>query len=66
MYTKLKAHFNDAKFDEQDGLRLDLPDGSWLHLRPSNTEPIIKLFGEATTEERIESLFNEVKSILVL
>lgn len=64
MYIKLKSHFKDAKFDEQDGLRLDLPDSSWLHLRPSNTEPIIKLFGEAKTQERIDALFKETKLTL--
>lgn len=66
MYSKLKSHFTDAKFDEQDGLRLDLPDSSWLHLRPSNTEPIIKLFGEAKTQERIDALFEETKLTLGL
>ena len=64
MYAKLKSHFSEAKTDNQDGLRLDLPDGSWLHLRPSNTEPIIKLFGEAKTEERVNSLFAETKLTL--
>lgn len=64
MYKKLKEHFAAAKANEQDGLRLDLPDRSWFHLRPSNTEPIIKLFGEAKTEGQIESLFREVKLTL--
>lgn len=65
IYKKLKIHFSNAKLDEQDGLRLDLPDGSWLHLRPSNTEPIIRLFGEAKTEERINTLFEEAKDVLL-
>ncbi len=65
MYIKLKKHFKDATYDEQDGLRLDLPDSSWLHLRPSNTEPIIKLFGEAKTQERIDELFEEAKKVIV-
>ena len=64
MYTKLKNHFKDASYDEQDGLRLDLPDSSWLQLRPSNTEPIIKLFGEAKTQERIDELFEEAKKLM--
>lgn len=59
--AKLKAHFQDAQINELDGIRLDFPDKSWLHLRPSITEPIIRLFGEATTEERINTLFNEAK-----
>jgi len=61
MYTKLKNHFEDAKVNELDGLRLDFPDSSWLHLRPSNTEPIIRLIGEAKTNERTEALFAEAK-----
>ena len=66
IYIKLKSHYKDAKTDEQDGLRLDLPDSSWLHLRPSNTEPIIRLFGEAKTQERIDALFAETKLTLNL
>jgi phosphomannomutase len=66
IYSKLKLHFKDIKTDEQDGLRLDLPDSSWLHLRPSNTEPIIRLFGEAKTQERIDALFVEAKLTLGL
>lgn len=65
MYIKLKEHFKDATYDEQDGLRLDLPDSSWLHLRPSNTEPIIKLFGEAKSQERIDELFEEAKKLML-
>ena len=64
IYTKLKLIFIDAKIDEQDGIRFDFSDNSWLHLRPSNTEPIIRLFGEAKTESRIDQLFEEAKSII--
>lgn len=64
IYSELKSIFNDATFDEQDGIRFDFPDSSWLHLRPSNTEPIIRLFGEAKTQERIDELFGEAKSVI--
>jgi phosphomannomutase len=64
MISKLKNHFSDAKTIEIDGIRLDFPDKTWLHLHPSNTEPIIRLFGEATTQEKIENLFKEAKSII--
>jgi phosphomannomutase len=66
MYSILKKHFSEAQFDEQDGLRLDFPDSSWLHLRPSNTEPIIKLFGEAHSQDRIDELFKETELTLSL
>ncbi|MCX6751423.1 MAG: hypothetical protein NT161_01505 [Candidatus Nomurabacteria bacterium] len=61
---KLKTHFKEAKTTEIDGIRLDFPDGSWLHLHPSNTEPIVRLFGETKTQEKIEALFKEVKLTL--
>ena len=63
MYSKLKAHFSEAQINELDGLRLDFADNSWIHLRPSNTEPIIRLYGEATTQEKIEALFDETKAL---
>ncbi|MFA5999870.1 MAG: phosphoglucosamine mutase [Candidatus Paceibacterota bacterium] len=61
IYSKLKSNFTEAEMDEQDGLRLDLPDGSWIHIRPSNTEPIVRMFGEAKDEETINELFSKVK-----
>jgi phosphomannomutase len=64
MYKKLKSHFQEAIVDEQDGLRLEFPDSSWIHIRPSNTEPIIRLIGEAKDEKSIETLFNEAKLTL--
>lgn len=64
MYEKLKNHFKDAEINELDGLRLDFKDDSWIHLRPSITEPIIRLFGEAKDQKTIETLFNEAKLTL--
>jgi phosphomannomutase len=63
MYLKMKIYFKDCEVNELDGLRLDFSDSSWVHLRPSNTEPIVRLYGEARTRERITELFDEVKSL---
>jgi phosphomannomutase len=63
IYSKLKSNFTEAEIDEQDGLRLDLPDGSWIHIRPSNTEPIVRMFGEAKDEETIKKLFEKAKTL---
>ena len=60
IYSKLKLNFKDVKIDEQDGLHLNFPNSSWIHLRPSNTEPIIRLLGEAKNESSIEALFSDV------
>lgn len=64
MYLKMKNHFKDCEINEIDGLRLDFADSSWIHLRPSNTEPIVRLYGEAKTKEQIEKLFEETKEII--
>ncbi|MBK5215601.1 MAG: phosphoglucosamine mutase [Candidatus Pacebacteria bacterium] len=64
VYAKMKKYFKGTFINESDGLRLDFSDGSWIHLRPSNTEPIIRLIGEAKTKERIDELFEEVKKLI--
>ena len=64
IYLKMKEYFKNEEINEDDGIRFDFLDSSWIHLRPSNTEPIIRLIGEAKTKERIESLFEETKKII--
>jgi phosphomannomutase len=64
LYKKLKEKFSDAtSVNDLDGLRFDWAD-SWVHVRPSNTEPKTWIIGEATTEERVDELFTQVKSLL--
>ncbi|WP_419948105.1 phosphoglucosamine mutase [Candidatus Palauibacter sp.] len=41
---------SDTDRDEQDGIRLEWPDGSWIHARPSGTEPIFRIMAEAGDE----------------
>lgn len=53
---RLERHFNDATADRLDGLRLDWPDGAWLLVRPSNTEPIVRAIAEARTAEQARML----------
>lgn len=64
IYTRLKHIFKDGILNESDGLKFDFDDKSWIHIRPSNTEPLIRIFGEAKTEERIDALFKEAKLTL--
>lgn len=63
MYEKMKSHYKEAAINELDGLRLDFANHSWIHLRPSNTEPIVRLFGEAHTQEEVDVLFEETKRL---
>jgi phosphomannomutase len=46
-----------------DGVRVDRPEG-WIHLRKSNTEPIIRLYAEATSEEAAAQLAQEAKETI--
>lgn len=54
-YGRLRARFTDAEADERDGLRLSWPD-RWVHVRPSGTEPIIRLIAEAPTAAEADQL----------
>ncbi len=44
-----------------DGLKIDFPDG-WVHLRQSNTEPIIRVYAESNTEQAAQALAQRLKS----
>jgi len=46
--------------DELDGLTVTLPDGSWFNVRPSNTEPLLRLNAEAADAGAMEALRDEV------
>ena len=60
---KIELNFTDAKSDKTDGLKL-IWDNSWVHIRKSNTEPIIRIYAEAPTQTASEELVNRVRSIL--
>ncbi len=47
--ARLERHFTGVATDTLDGLRLDWPNGEWLLVRPSNTEPIVRAIAEAPT-----------------
>lgn len=54
-YAALRKAFPDATVDDRDGLRLGWSD-RWLHMRPSGTEPIVRLIAEAPTAAEAEAL----------
>ena len=64
VYAKLKEQFADATINTDDGVRFDWTDGSWVHIRPSNTEPVVRAFGEARDQNRINTLFEQVRLTL--
>jgi phosphomannomutase len=54
--TLRKKHMRDAEVDTRDGLKITYPDGSWIHVRPSNTEPIMRLTAESSSVEHARDL----------
>ena len=60
VYQALKREFSDAEVDTQDGLRLTWPD-RWVHIRPSGTEPIVRVIAEAPSAEDAEKLVRDCR-----
>jgi phosphomannomutase len=65
LYAAMAARWPDVSADRQDGLRLDWAD-RWVHVRPSNTEPIVRVIAEAPQAADAEALCREVGALLVL
>ena len=61
VYEALRADFPDAVVDTQDGLRLTWPD-RWVHLRPSGTEPIVRVIAEAPTDAEARDLISRCRA----
>lgn len=53
--ARVKAAFANERISDVDGVRVDFADG-WVHLRASNTEPIVRVIAEAATEARAGEL----------
>ena len=62
-YRALRGRFADATEDRTDGLRLDWPD-RWLHVRPSNTEPIVRIIAEGPDEQSATALCREAREMM--
>lgn len=60
---EVKVRFKDEDITDIDGVKIDFPD-SWVHLRKSNTEPIIRIYSEASTMEQADALADEIKKII--
>lgn len=63
VYAALRGEFGDAAVDTQDGLRLSWVD-RWLHVRPSGTEPIVRVIAEAPTEKDARALVQRAREPL--
>ena len=63
VYAALRAAFPEAEADTQDGLRLSWPD-RWVHVRPSGTEPIVRVIAEAPSDREARELVRQSREPL--
>lgn len=61
---KFLLEFPKAKAKHSDGLHLSFSDQSWLHLRSSNTEPVLRLIAEGQTQKRLKEILKRSNRIL--
>jgi len=59
LFDHIKKHYASYPVSTIDGVKIDFEDG-WVHLRPSNTEPIIRIYAESTGEEKSAAYAGEV------
>lgn len=62
-FAALEARWPNARVNRDDGLRLDGPDW-WLHVRGSNTEPVVRVIAEAPTAEQSADLCREAGAVV--
>jgi len=60
LLNQLRAAYTGAKINIEDGVKIDMKEG-WMHLRRSNTEPIIRIYAEARDLSLAKKLADDVK-----
>lgn len=61
--AKVKELYANEKVTDIDGVKIDFADG-WVHLRKSNTEPIIRIYSEAHTMAEADALADKIKEVI--
>ena len=59
----LEENFPETRSDRSDGLKLALPSG-WIHVRASNTEPLLRLAAEARSQDQVDDLYARMEHLL--
>jgi len=62
--AEVKKRYEAEKVTDIDGVKIDFKD-SWVHLRKSNTEPIIRIYSEAHTMEEANRLAEDIKKVVL-
>ncbi|MDR2802274.1 MAG: phosphoglucosamine mutase [Prevotellaceae bacterium] len=65
LLEKMKKHYSSQRITDSDGVRIDFDnEKKWVHLRKSNTEPIIRIYAEAPNEAQATALATEVMGVM--
>ena len=62
-FDSLENIFDCDEINKLDGIKFSWPN-KWIHIRQSNTEPIIRIFAEASTQDEVDELINTLKNYL--
>ena len=61
--AKVKDMYSGEEVNDIDGVKIDFPD-KWVHLRKSNTEPIIRVYSEASTPEAADEIGKKIMDVI--
>ena len=59
----MKELYKNEEVNDIDGVKIDFPD-KWVHLRKSNTEPIIRVYSEAATMEAADEIGKKIMDVV--
>jgi phosphomannomutase len=59
----VKKQYASQRVEDSDGVRVDFDDG-WVHVRASNTEPIVRIISEGQTQQQAENLIQQVHQVI--
>jgi phosphomannomutase len=61
--AKVKEMYASEEVNDIDGVKIDFPD-KWVHLRKSNTEPIIRVYSEASTMQDADAIGKQIMDVV--
>jgi len=68
IFGRIKKEFPNAVIDDTDGIRLDWDEKGariWIHIRPSNTEPVFRIIGESSDENLLKSNLGLARELMI-
>ena len=59
---KVREHYKNHPMNTEDGVKISF-ENAWIHIRPSNTEPIVRIFIESESSRQNQAYLQEVKQV---